>query len=47
MQAGEVASLAAGDHRLGLYVFGHNTVAVRLYESLGYQVVDQSWSLTF
>jgi GNAT superfamily N-acetyltransferase len=47
MYAGEVASLAAGDHRLGLFVFGHNTVAVRLYESLGYQVVDQGWSITF
>lgn len=47
MQAAEVASLAAGSHRLGLYVFGHNTVAIRLYVSLGYQVIDQYWSLTF
>jgi GNAT superfamily N-acetyltransferase len=46
MIAGEAASLAAGSTRLGLHVFGHNTVARRLYERLGYQIIDQSWSLT-
>jgi GNAT superfamily N-acetyltransferase len=46
MIAGEAASLAAGSQRLGLHVFGHNTVARRLYEKLGYQTVDQSWSLS-
>jgi ribosomal protein S18 acetylase RimI-like enzyme len=46
MIAGEAASLAAGSSYLGLHVFGHNTVARSLYEKLGYQVVDQSWSLS-
>jgi ribosomal protein S18 acetylase RimI-like enzyme len=46
MLAGEVVSLAAGDSRLGLHVFGHNTVAMRLYESLGYEIVDQLRTLT-
>lgn len=46
MIAGEAASLAAGSQRLGLHVFGHNTVARQLYERLGYQVIDQSWSLS-
>ncbi len=46
MIAGEAASLAAGSSSLGLYVFGHNTVARTLYEKLGYQVGDQSWSLS-
>jgi ribosomal protein S18 acetylase RimI-like enzyme len=45
MIAGEAASLAAGSERLGLHVFGHNTVARRLYEKLAYQTIDQSWSL--
>jgi ribosomal protein S18 acetylase RimI-like enzyme len=30
-----------GVSRLGLNVFGHNTVARRLYESLGFQVASQ------
>lgn len=46
MIAGEAASLAAGSSRLGLHVFGHNTVARRLYEKIGYQIIDQSWTLT-
>ncbi|WP_155371265.1 GNAT family N-acetyltransferase [Catellatospora vulcania] len=41
MLIGEQATAAAGDAQLGLNVFGHNTVAVRLYDSLGYQVVEQ------
>jgi ribosomal protein S18 acetylase RimI-like enzyme len=41
MLVGEQAAAAAGDAQLGLNVFGHNTVAMRLYESLGYQVVEQ------
>lgn len=47
MIAGEAASLAAGSTRLGLHVFGHNTVARRLYERLGYQIIDQGWTLSF
>jgi ribosomal protein S18 acetylase RimI-like enzyme len=46
MTAGESASRAAGSQRLGLYVFGHNTVAIRLYDSLGYRVIDQNWTLS-
>lgn len=42
MRLGESLSLDAGDRVLGLNVFGHNTVAIGLYTSLGYQVTDQS-----
>lgn len=42
MLIGEQATAAAGDAQLGLNVFGHNTVAMRLYDSLGYQVVEQN-----
>ncbi|GAA1396781.1 hypothetical protein GCM10009662_11420 [Catellatospora coxensis] len=41
MLVGEQATAAAGDAQLGLNVFGHNTVARRLYDSLGYQIVEQ------
>ncbi|GAA2394276.1 hypothetical protein Cme02nite_08950 [Catellatospora methionotrophica] len=41
MLIGERATAAAGDAQLGLNVFGHNTVAMRLYDSLGYRVVEQ------
>jgi ribosomal protein S18 acetylase RimI-like enzyme len=44
MLVGERATLDAGDTHLGLNVFGHNTVAMRLYDSLGYHIVDQSRS---
>jgi len=46
MLAGEAASLAAGDDRLALNVFGHNHVAIRLYERLGYAVIEQTRSTT-
>jgi ribosomal protein S18 acetylase RimI-like enzyme len=46
MVAGEAAAHSAGSKRLGLHVFGHNTVAIGLYDSLGYQVVEQTWSLS-
>ncbi|WP_460525355.1 GNAT family N-acetyltransferase [Flindersiella endophytica] len=42
MRLGERLSLSAGDHVLGLNVFGHNTAAVGLYTSLGYKATDQS-----
>ncbi|WP_169512953.1 GNAT family N-acetyltransferase [Actinopolymorpha alba] len=35
-------SLEAGDQVLALNVFGHNTVAINLYTSLGYRITDQS-----
>lgn len=41
MLVGEEATVAAGDAQLGLNVFGHNTVARRLYESMGYEIVEQ------
>ncbi|WP_144120669.1 GNAT family N-acetyltransferase [Catellatospora sichuanensis] len=41
MLVGEQATAAAGDARLGLNVFGHNTIAMRLYDSMGYRIVEQ------
>lgn len=41
MLVGERATAAAGETQLGLNVFGHNTVALRLYDSLGYRIVEQ------
>lgn len=38
MQLAEAHAQAAGARSLGLSVFGHNTVALRLYESVGYAV---------
>jgi ribosomal protein S18 acetylase RimI-like enzyme len=40
MLVGEDLARAGGDSFLGLNVFGHNRVAMRLYESLGYQTVE-------
>jgi ribosomal protein S18 acetylase RimI-like enzyme len=40
MLAAERDSLAAGARSLGLHVFGGNTPALRLYESLGYEAVE-------
>ncbi|MFI0815627.1 GNAT family N-acetyltransferase [Streptomyces sp. NPDC021098] len=40
MLAAERDSLAAGARTLGLHVFGGNTPALRLYESLGYEAVE-------
>ncbi|MGR3933153.1 N-acetyltransferase family protein [Streptomyces sp. BRA346] len=42
MLAAERDSLAAGARSLGLHVFGGNTPALRLYESLGYEVVEHN-----
>jgi len=41
MLAAERATAVAGNHRLGLNVFGHNDVAIGLYTSLGYRPVNQ------
>lgn len=41
MAAVEELVRQAGAHRLGLNVFGHNTVAIALYESRGYRVTAQ------
>ncbi len=41
MLVGEQVAAAAGEAQLGLNVYGHNTVARRLYDSLGYQVVER------
>lgn len=40
MLMGEQATLAAGDSHLGLNVFGQNSVAIRLYESMAYRAYD-------
>ncbi|HEY2504960.1 MAG TPA: GNAT family N-acetyltransferase [Streptosporangiaceae bacterium] len=45
MLIGEQATLAAGDTHLGLNVFGQNSVAIHLYESLGYRAYDHARSL--
>ncbi|MEC4020967.1 GNAT family N-acetyltransferase [Streptomyces sp. H27-D2] len=41
MLVAERECLAAGEHTLGLNVFADNAPAVRLYESLGYRVVER------
>jgi GNAT superfamily N-acetyltransferase len=41
MRAAEAATLRSGDSRLALNVFGHNTTAMGLYDSLGYTATDQ------
>ncbi|CAM5657773.1 N-acetyltransferase OS=Streptomyces antimycoticus OX=68175 GN=SSPO_023780 PE=4 SV=1 [Streptomyces antimycoticus] len=40
MLAAERASLEHGARSLGLHVFGGNTPALRLYESLGYEPTE-------
>jgi GNAT superfamily N-acetyltransferase len=45
MIVGEQATLAAGDTHLGLNVFGHNAVAIGLYESMGYRAYDHGRSI--
>ena len=45
MIIGEQATLAAGDTHLGLNVFGHNTVAISMYESMGYRAYDHGRSI--
>jgi ribosomal protein S18 acetylase RimI-like enzyme len=41
MLVGEDLAREGGDSFLALNVFGHNRVAMRLYESLGYQTVEE------
>jgi ribosomal protein S18 acetylase RimI-like enzyme len=41
MLAAEAELARRGVPKLGLNVFGHNTNAIRLYESLGFQVTEQ------
>lgn len=45
MVAGEQAAVGAGDTHLALNVFGHNEVAIRLYESMGYVAYDHGRSI--
>ena len=45
MIIGEQATLAAGDTHLGLNVFGHNAVAISMYESMGYRAYDHGRSI--
>lgn len=47
MLAGERELAARGFHELGLNVFGHNSVAIKLYASLGYEVTSQNMAKTF
>ena len=44
MVIGERATLAAGDTHLALNVFGHNSVAIGLYTSMGYRKYDEGRS---
>jgi ribosomal protein S18 acetylase RimI-like enzyme len=41
MLAGEWATAQVGHQHLGLNVFGHNAIAIRLYDRLGYVTVEQ------
>jgi ribosomal protein S18 acetylase RimI-like enzyme len=41
MLAAEAELIKLGIPKLGLNVFGHNTNAIRLYESLGFEVTEQ------
>jgi GNAT superfamily N-acetyltransferase len=45
MIIGERASLDAGDTHLGLNVFGHNHVAISLYNAMGYRAYDAGRSV--
>ncbi|MFJ1544099.1 GNAT family N-acetyltransferase [Streptomyces sp. NPDC088246] len=45
MSAGEQATLAAGDSTLMFTVWGGNEVAMNLYTSVGYQVIEESRSV--
>jgi ribosomal protein S18 acetylase RimI-like enzyme len=45
MLAGEAMTARAGNTHLALNVFGHNNAAIRLYDKLGYRVLDQSRSV--
>jgi GNAT superfamily N-acetyltransferase len=45
MVLGEQATLAAGDTHLGLNVFAHNAVAIRMYEAMRYRAYDHGRSI--
>ena len=45
MVIGEQATLAAGDTHLALNVFGHNAVAISMYEAMGYRAYDHGRSI--
>lgn len=45
MTIGEEAALDAGDTHLALNVFGHNEVAIRLYDSMGYRRYEDGRSV--
>jgi len=45
MLIGEHATLAAGDTHLALNVFGHNAVAISMYEAMGYRAYDHGRSI--
>jgi len=45
MVIGEQATLAAADTHLGLNVFGHNAVAINMYEAMGYRAYDHGRSI--
>jgi GNAT superfamily N-acetyltransferase len=45
MIIGERAALDAGDTHLALNVFGHNDVAIRLYDSMGYRRYEDARSI--
>ena len=45
MVIGERATISAGDTHLGLNVFGHNAVAIGMYESMGYRAYDYGRSI--
>jgi len=47
MLAAERELAARGLHELGLNVFGYNTPAIKLYESLGYEVTAQQMTKRF
>ena len=45
MLLAEQATLAAGDTHLALNVFGHNAVAISMYEAMGYRAYDHGRSI--
>jgi len=45
MVIGERATLDAGDTHLALNVFGHNHIAISLYNGMGYRAYDAGRSV--
>jgi len=45
MVIGEQATLEAGDTHLALNVFGHNAIAISMYEAMGYRAYDHGRSI--